>query len=409
MMTVPIRLSHAVGAVALLAASMFSPLATNAAPLEPSASDAYATDTSSPSLLDQEQQALAIEAEARALGAIGFYNDASANNTLVVVIPPDLDGRFSLATAAAASFPVRIETRSIDGTALARASLHLQALWETGLLRGTTYISYFDVRTGKLEVRSAIDPTAMAAAIGPDAQFVDFLKSNPKRESRVADYPPFWGGAETLRSGDTRYTCTTGFTVKNSNNTRYMVLAGHCSDGIPGVTFSSPGSGEYQGTLNLRAAYPTYDMERLYRAPGTTQAYDPFIYVSGSLGAQMAVEGSGDPATARPIYCHSGAATFEKCNEEVTCLGGTDCGPPGCGSQCDGKICDSSGCTYNLMVFTNGDGATAGGDSGAPFYLKSSGVAYIRGMVVGGDGTSVNLGHHWSTIGTQLGVSIVID
>jgi hypothetical protein len=90
-----------------------------------------------------------------------------------------------------------------------------------------------------------------------------------------------------------------------------------------------------------------------------------------------------------------GGTTLEKCNHSVIDLHG-------------GQACDQAGCTNDPMIFDKGDGSTCDGDSGAPFYLKSGGDAYIRGMVIGGeffcDGNST--AHRWSTVATQLGVTI---
>ena len=130
-----------------------------------------------------------------------------------------------------------------------------------------------------------------------------------------------------------------------------------------------------------------------------SKTYGPDIYVGGAAGAGMFVKGASDPVEGRPIYCHSGAATFQQCNHTVVDLHG-------------GTACDQNGlnCTHDLMIVSEGDKSPCSQDSGAPFFLISGGNAYIRGMVIGGNalcfGNSV--AHRWTTISTQLSVSIVI-
>jgi hypothetical protein len=177
--------------------------------------------------------------------------------------------------------------------------------------------------------------------------------------------------------------CTSGFTVKRSGGTRFMVTAGHCftlGESIRG------GTGIDWGTVTDRAGFPAKDMELI---GGTT--YSGFIYVGDHVGTGVDIEGAGDPLVSAN-YCVSGFEADESCGHEALAL--------------NAQACGEAGCTNNLVRAT--DEVTDVGDSGAPFYFKTNGHYYLRGLYIGFSAANgVLYAHKWSTVRDTFDVTIV--
>lgn len=202
---------------------------------------------------------------------------------------------------------------------------------------------------------------------------------------------PFSGGAEAKRVGSVNpFDCSTGFAVrKTSNGGRYMMTAGHC--GALNSSWISPGSGHTIGTMRFRQMGPS-DLALI-----GDKTYQPVIYTGGAAGVASTVKGAANPVLNTPIYCASGAKTFEHCDLWVVNMT-TD-------------TCYSGACFIDQMAFKKGGSCPIrGGDSGGPFYLDFDfgGFPYIRGMITGGlTDNSECYGEYWSRISGGLGVTIV--
>lgn len=318
---------------------------------------------------------------AMAEGALGLYFDDDSKQ-FVVVVPSD-DARFTFARVAHLGLRVRVEVSDVSRAEFEEARGRLRTMPADAFAEDDSFGFYFDARLGKLVIESTA-PLDVFADIDRDFPSLIELRQEDDggRESRWADWQPFWGGAAVDENPSTGE-CSTGFAVKAST-TRFMLTAGHCFPSNASVY--SPGSGNLMGTIVARATFPVRDMEMI---GGKT--YEGVIYVS-DFNAGL-VNGSGNPAVSNTIfYCRSGWATGKVCNLRV--------------EQLDAELCDPE-CTVNLIRYTSQFGVTSQrGDSGAPFYREISGYVHARGMHVGRIGDN-HYAHKWSTISSIFGVSIV--
>lgn len=338
--------------------------------------------------LKSEAMFAAYESVATAAGALGFYTDGSG--TFVVVVPTAIANDFPLGDTNSLGIPVRMESRNVTMADITKGEHEFAAIAADPQLRNASFVGHFSLEEGKLDVSGTASPATLQALLGR-VSIPTIYTQHPSvgRSSRHSDTKPFFGGAET-QLHLSPFDCTTGFTVKNAIGSRYMATAGHCF--LLNESPHSPGSGQVQGQVVFRAPYPQKDMELLFLSGSPTYANKIYI---GTTGIGTSVNGASNPVTGRPIYCHSGATTLTQCNHTVT--------------DFTGMACDENGqnCTFNLMSFTGGN-PTDFGDSGAPFYLPGTAVG-IRGMVIGGDGVSQNVGDTWVQISSQFNVSIVTN
>lgn len=187
--------------------------------------------------------------------------------------------------------------------------------------------------------------------------------------SRSDDSEPYWGGALLFEqlTPDTGSTCSSGFAVTLSNNSRGMLTAGHCFGlGHWAETFVSALP---FGQAVVRQWDPNggLDWEVLQ---GMT--YDPSVYV-GPQDSEVgtAVSGRTVPITGETA-CADGAQTGEVC------------GTVGPRNQCI-QFKTNSQLTCHLSRSVNASKwITRKGDSGGPVFRRSGGKLYGVGMVVGG-------------------------
>lgn len=247
-----------------------------------------------------------------------------------------------------------------------------------------SFASYLDAETGRIVVKSNAPGHVVSSVVGAHGGLVDASADAPTDlASRRDDVSPYWGGAGITASTGTPW-CSSGFTVKNSAGTRQMVTAGHCFNN--GTTVRTEIGGRYVGTVSSRGL-PSFDMERI-----TGSSYSPYIYVGGvNSTSSLPVVGAGDSTVGYTNYCHSGRTTGENCGHTV--------------KTNFAQVCTSSGCKYPVTAFTGGV-LPQGGDSGSPFYVRDASRAWIRGMVIAGDGTT-SYAEKYSRIASYLGVSIV--
>lgn len=259
-----------------------------------------------------------------------------------------------------------------------------------------TFISYVDSSTGKI-ILSSNAPTSVLSALtdmtgaGTDEkQAVKqmLVKRVTARDvwSRRSDIQPYYGGGGITSGGSI---CSSGYTVKNSAGTKFMVTAGHCFSS--GASVSTESGGNAYGTVSNRHL-PTVsgdarDMELI-----GGKSYSGRIFTGGVDSAtSIPVVSAGEAVVGYTNYCHSGRTTGENCSHKAASI--------------SAQVCTSSGCKSPVIAFTGGV-QPQGGDSGSPFYAKDSSGAWIRGHVIAGDGTT-SYAEKWTNVASTLGVSIV--
>jgi hypothetical protein len=309
---------------------------------------------------------------------------------------PDSAGRTSLRSASAA--PGDAVARK-SGTAFAKGvSTELKASAASVSTRVTSYVkskgtrytfgTYADPATGKVVLETdapASVTTSLVGTLGKQTT-VRHLKTEDNW-SRRDDTSAFWGGSGITLSGTAPSArCSAGYTVQNSSGTRYMITAGHCF--YDGQTVVTELGGKFMGYV-WGNGLPTQDMELVYGG-----SYAPYIYLGGvnsTTGAHIA--SAADPVVGYNDYCHSGRTTGENCGHTVNSVSAT--------------VCTSSGCKSPVIAFTGGN-LPQGGDSGAPFYVGSSGGApdkHIRGHIIAGNGVT-EYAEKWSRVAARFGVTI---
>jgi hypothetical protein len=256
-------------------------------------------------------------------------------------------------------------------------------------LNGTkhSFGAYIDRTIGKVVVQTDAPAEVVSSLVGTFREQVEVRKEAITDDfSRKSDTPAFWGGAGVaLTAGTPR--CTDGYVVQNSAGTRFMVDAGHCfSNGQTAVTENG---GLTVGVASGNGLSAGQDMVLL-----GGQSYNPFIYTGGVDDTVHAhIAGAGDPVVGFTDYCTSGRTTGNNC-------GHTDL-------DNNATVCTQTGCKSPVIAY-NGGTLPQGGDSGAPFYVKTGGPdMHIRGHhIAGGGGTSY--AELFSRVANRFGVSIVI-
>jgi hypothetical protein len=337
-----------------------------------------------------DRKALAIEqAGARASqfaqsrGALGAYYDGAKDEHVIVVSAGSKLNQSEASRAVGAS--TRIEERNIakadvdrfQGKVAGRA-FHAEAT-------NYSYASYFDLTTGKLVLDTDAPDSVIESLSSEFGAKIEVRKGGVTEDfTRRADVSPFWGGSSVKSNG---WTCTTGFPVKKSTGTRYLVTAGHCYE-LGWNVYTSDGN-LHVGSVVQRAPIASRDMELI-----GGKSYGSSVFVGGTNSSTgKSVIGAGDPAVNFTGYCRSGQTTGEHCGQKVISV--------------TANFCPTSGCKTNVIAYNTG-GASANGDSGAPFYLPSgTSSVYARGIHVGRNtSTGTMYAEKWSTIASTLGVSI---
>ncbi|MCT2583474.1 S1 family peptidase [Actinophytocola gossypii] len=168
--------------------------------------------------------------------------------------------------------------------------------------------------------------------------------------SRRDDAPPWKGGA-TIVLGNAA--CTSGFSVRNGANQRFLLTAGHCGD--PGVRVTDP-TGEYIG--NAGAKHGDHDI-MLIPTPNVVNRQ----YVGGGdSNSTVSVNGWGDVYVGEYL-CQSG----------VTSAGAT--GGPVCNIKVLFFYADREDLVEGEQM--NGQQAARPGDSGGPVYGPAAGGGVI--------------------------------
>ncbi|GAA3000816.1 hypothetical protein GCM10010483_52160 [Actinokineospora diospyrosa] len=316
--------------------------------------------------------------------ALGVYADGVA---FVVVLPASGPG--SDATTADFQVPgARIRlTRSAlthDQVDAALADLRRRA-WHAEAA-DYSYGLYFDAETATVAVGTDAPPEVVAPVLRAHPGVIAYRQVDTGRDSRQNDAPPHWGGAAIT---DGVNACSSGFTVLNAANVRFMVTAGHCF--ALGKAVTSPVNAHSWGTVKFREPQPTFDLELL---GGST--YTNNVYKGDTVGTQTRVKGAADPGLNFTGYCRSGMVTGERCGNKVTSLTASLCVP-------------ANSCTNGLIAYSGGT-TSIKGDSGAPFYAyhpDGTGIL-IRGLHIGHSGTTM-FAHKWSTVAGRFGATIAVS
>lgn len=332
--------------------------------------------------LQREAAAANLQSMIEAKGALGVYTD-QITNEVVVVVPASGSSTFSATEAASLGFQVRVETRNTDRNTINRILGELSdRSWHPDASR-QTFGAFFDPRLGMVVIEGeGLEEVFQAIKAAFPGQIL-YRQAKAERLSRQSDTVPHWGGAALTENANNTPDCTSGFTLKNTAGTRWMVTAGHCYALNTGV--KSPGNNSTFGKVTNRAPFPQRDMELL-----GTGNYGTYVYVGNLVGTGTPTLGAGDPVLNFSGYCYSGQKTGEGCSQKVTNL--------------NAQFCDEAGCTNNLAAFSGGPVAQ-GGDSGAPFLLHGSGGVWIRGMLIAKTGATM-YAEKYSTISNQFGLTI---
>jgi hypothetical protein len=160
--------------------------------------------------------------------------------------------------------------------------------------------------------------------------------------SRRDDWAPWKSGADQI-NGNSR--CTTGFPVRNGNNERFMLTAGHCGSNGNQIR---DGAGEFMGTFT--ADNDGHDIA-LISTPGNV---DNVMYVGGLDSNAVTTVVGWDWVFPGEYLCQSGGSSAR------------DTGGPVCGLRVEKFNTDSGDAVEARQV--DGRPAVRGGDSGGPVY-----------------------------------------
>jgi hypothetical protein len=261
---------------------------------------------------------------------------------------------------------------------------------------GTKYSfgSYSDPRTGNVVVDTDA-PSKLVASLTDlrDDEKLASIKVETVADpvvdvyQRRDDIPAYYGGGGLLASNAL---CSTGYAVKNSAGTRFMVTAGHCY--ANGTKVNTESNLRNVGTVSNRALASLgsgpIDMELL-----GGQSYWGRVFTGGVTSSTSApVVAAGTAFVGYTNYCHSGRTTGEQCGHTANSI--------------TGQVCTATGCKSPVIAYTGGV-VQQGGDSGGAFYAKdSNGGIWIRGHVIAGN-SSTGFVEPWTQVTARYGVSIV--
>ena len=195
-------------------------------------------------------------------------------------------------------------------------------------------------------------------------------RDRPALLSRLADSPPFWGGAQVVNS-EMNAACSSGFAVTDGAR-QYLLTAGHC--GRPGAWFSNGNNTRWIGAASRENV--EHDLLLVPTSAGG-RIYD------GGVGVGEFSKGVAGYDWTHPgeYVCQSGATSGAVCNLQNTNMWWV--------VVCDYDPYQNYECYRNLTEADQVDGLTAArhGDSGGPvFSLSGSDHVIAKGTVTAGDG-----------------------
>jgi hypothetical protein len=265
--------------------------------------------------------------------------------------------------------------------------------------KGNTYTfgSYLDPGTGKIVIETDAPasvvssltnlPGAASAAERQAASQVQVRRTTTTDTfSRRDDISPFYGGGGLLAAGAL---CSSGYAVRNSAGTVFMVTAGHCY--ANGTSVRTESNAQAYGTVsNRRLDSITHDAKDMELIGG--KSYAGRVFTGGvTSSTSIPVVSAGAASVGFNNYCHSGRTTGEQCGHTAT--------------STTAQVCTTTGCKSPVIAYTGGT-VQQGGDSGGTFYAKDSRGAFIRGHVIAGNSTTGYI-EPWAVLAATYGVSIV--
>jgi hypothetical protein len=334
-------------------------------------------------LLALEQAAARVQQLADARGALGAYFDEATGEHVVVVPASGPGAALTAADVRALGVAGRVERRDVAREAVDRFQARIAERNFHPRAADHAYGSWLDLTSGVMVVETDAPDDVVDELVAGFPGPVEVRRGAVNDDlGRRSDPPPHWGGTSITNGSSV---CTAGFVVKNSSGTRYMVTAGHCF-GLWSAVYNT-GGGYHMGWVVRRGPIPPRDMELI-----GGKSYGSYVYGGDTTGYGRKVLSAGDPVVNFTGYCRSGQTTGERCGQKVTSV--------------TAQVCTQSGCKSPVIAYSGGV-MSAGGDSGAPFYLPSSGNGvYIRGMHIA-SGSSTMYAERWSSIAANYGVSIV--
>lgn len=262
-----------------------------------------------------------------------------------------------------------------------------------------TFGTYIDSDTGKIVVDTDAPPSDVSSLINlPAAASTEERQAANQVQVRRGtttdlyhrrdDEPPFFGGAGITDGG---MLCSSGYPVKNSAGTRFMVTAGHC---FPEGFFVFTESGRHiYGNVSGRRLESIDGSRRDMELVGPQDNFGAVFIGGVTSPVAMPIVAYGDTAVGFSNYCYSGRTTGEQCGKRATSTTATVCTPTGCKSP--------------VIAFVNGQ-MPLGGDSGAPFYAQSLGAAFIRGHIISANPTT-GYAESYPRVASTYGVSGAIQ
>jgi len=333
-------------------------------------------------------------------GIIGVIGDPVAGYTVRVGAGESLQALTSLALSGLsleAQQYIRLEPTAVSASELQAAWLDVQAEGSKVLTDAGAYWMDVDPELAKVVVgvdkaMVSEEQVKLLERLAPGLVQVLMEEAGGRSERSVADSAPHWGGSIIAPDYSPNAYCTAGFTViRNSNDNRASVTAGHC--GTPGGDGGDFYSGPYfYGTKGGTYNYPEYDQARLQAS-----SYSYYIRTNGGDDGQGSrqVRGATDPVIGDPV-CQAGVTSYAECGIEIGSL--------------TAKFCDNAGCTTFLASGrrANDTVVVRPGDSGGPVYLRfSDAEAGIRGMVIAAtDGGRRMFAERWDSMANHLNIRI---
>jgi streptogrisin D len=195
--------------------------------------------------------------------------------------------------------------------------------------------------------------TRLAPEVGVPVEVVD--QGAKVLTSRRDDWAPWKSGADQI-NGNSR--CTTGFPVRNGNNERFILTAGHCGSNGNQIR---DGVGEFIGTFT--ADNDGHDIA-LISTPGNV---DNVMYVGGLDSNVVTTVAGWDWTFPGEYLCQSGGSSAR------------DIGGPVCGLRVEKYNTDPGDAVEARQV--DGQPAVRGGDSGGPVYGPgANGTVIAKGI-----------------------------
>ncbi len=338
---------------------------------------------------DREVGAVLLRDAVQSAGGLEIYPDGDG---YVVVVPKGVALPVSTWTDLDLDFPVRVAEVDVTPADVDAVKARIIEIASSRAGKDDGWQVWFDPERGLIIVEGPDNEKLRSSLMKEFATKILYIENSDGGLERLADRDhdtqPYWGGDKITDNWvfpDLGLRCTSGFAVKKPDGTKYMATAGHCKNLNEG--FWTMGSQVY-GNVRFRAAFPATDSELI-----GDQTYAGAIWLGGLCCAWHNVTGGGNPLV-NSTYCTGGSFSLEHCDRVAEAV--------------DVQACDAQNqCTNHLVRFTNGN-TLQPGDSGGPFYFKSTATCvYARGTIVGKNGAGKGFAQLWNTVLNSFGVSTV--